>query len=374
MTEPSQHFWGFVRRVRLPLLATLFVVGAGTFGFYLEWRDIGATPMEAFYMTMVTITTVGYTEVYPLDTTGQLLSVFVALTGIASLSYILGTTMEYLVARRLRDPYGEQNMRETIDKLEDHVILVGLGRMGQRAARELHDSHESFVVIDSTEDGEAFAREQGYLYVIGNAEEDDTLREAGVERARGLIAATGSDATNVFVVMGARELNPDLYIVARSDSDTALGKLHKAGANRAVNLYAIGAQRLVNMIVRPAAIDFLTTTMHRGEQTLGLQDFEVRPDSPLAGKSLRELDLRKRFGINVLTIVRDGDPLGHVSPDEGLEPGDHLISLGTEQQFEKLADFGSGDLPQQPSQDQPSEDEDETTVTRKTASEDNANG
>lgn len=353
----------------LPLLTALLVIFAGTLGFYLEWREIDGTLMDAFYMTIITITTIGFTEVYPLDASGRALTIGVALTGIASLSYILGTTMEYLVARRLRDPFGEQEMHETIAKLEHHVILVGLGRMGQRAARELHESRETFVVIDDTEAGEEYAREQGYLYVIGNAEEDDTLREAGVERARGLIAATGSDATNVFVVMGARELNPDLYIVARSDSDTALGKLHKAGANRAINLYAIGGQRLVNMIVRPAAIDFLTTTMHRGEQALGLQDFEVQSDSPIAGKSLRELDLRKRFGINVLTIVRNGNPLGHVSPDEGLEPGDHLISLGTEEQFERLADFGSGDLPQQQS-----EHEDETTVTRETESDDNADG
>ena len=256
------------------------------------------------------------------------------MTGVASLFYTFTAIMEYFVTRQLRDPYGRRKVRDKIARLDGHIILAGLGRMGRQAAGELAEAGQAFVIVDSTGATEVYAHDHGHLYVIGDATEGE-LQEAGVGRAAALIAATGDDANNTFIVMSARALNPELFIVARAEDDAALRKLRKAGADRAINPYAIGGRRLVNLVVHPAT-ELFETTMKRGGQALGLQDFEVQALSPFAGKGLRDLELRKRCGVNVLAVIRGGDSLPIPGPDFELQVGDHPISLGTKEQFGRL--------------------------------------
>ena len=199
-------------RLLLPLTLVLTVVVIGTLGYRWLWRDVGGTWMDALFMTVTTITTIGYGEIKPLTSAGRLFTIFLAFTGIGSLFYTLGVVMEYLVGVRLADPMGRRKMERRIGELTGHVIVAGMGRVGRQAALELHEAETRFVVVDPSEQAVAHATERGYLALQGDATEDAMLKRAGIDRARGLIVTTGSDATNVYVVLSARVLAPELYI------------------------------------------------------------------------------------------------------------------------------------------------------------------
>ena len=227
-------------------------------------------------------------------------------------------------------------MRSKIANLKNHVIVAGYGRMGQRIVEELRQENKKFVVIDKNADFVELCQSRGYLYIRGDAEEDEVLQTAGVKKAKALIAATGSDAENAFIAMSAKALNPNIFVVARADDDSAIRKLKKAGADRVVNPYAIAGQRLVNIVLRPVAMDFMSNTLSSAKSPLGIQEFHVPAGSPFANKSLKELELRKHCGVNVAAIVRDGHDITNPEPDLIIEPADHLIILGNKEQFEKL--------------------------------------
>jgi voltage-gated potassium channel len=239
-------------RLLYPLGLVAATVLVGTLGFYLLWRDQGGTWLDALYMTIITITTIGYEEVHPLDTAGRLLAMGVALVGIGSLFYAFSVVMDTIVSVRLRP----RERMDLIKKLSDHVILVGLGRVGRQAAQELKTSGVPFVVVDKSEAARTYAEEHGYLLLQRDGTEDEALLAAGVERARGLIATASDDATNLYVVLFARRLNPRLYIVSRASDEKAVPKLLRAGADRAVSPYAIGGKRLAHLLLSPRVVDF----------------------------------------------------------------------------------------------------------------------
>lgn len=327
-------------RFAVPLVVLFIVIVGGTLGYYVLWREYGASWLDAAYMTFITITTVGYAEIHPLGAWGRVFTILVALTGIGSLFYLFSVVMDRLVSLRLNRTRERQNMEQAISKLENHIVLVGLGRMGRRTALELAEESRPFVLVDANEDALSFAEEHGFLYVQGDASEDEVLSRAGIERAWGLISAASSDASNAFIVMSARALNPKLHIIARAESEGSVGKLRKAGADRVLDPYAIGGRRLVNLALHPAAIDFLETTIRRGKVPLDVEALEVTPGSAFEGKSLLGLDIRKRSGVNVLAVLRAGEPV--ISPGGGftLQAGDQLIALGTQEQLSKLEGLG----------------------------------
>ncbi len=339
----APNFSDLIRRLKYPILLAIGVIVVGTVGYYLLWLSEGGTWLDALYMTFITITTVGYNEIHPLRGVGRIFTVFIAITGIASLFYLFTAVMEHLVAVQLSGQGERRRMKEKIAQLGKHIILAGFGRMGQQAASELRESEEAFVVVDNDDVVLDVAEREGYLFVRGDATEDDVLELAGIERAKGLIAAAGNDASNAFIAMSARALNRDLLIIARADEDAALRKLKQAGADRVINPYAVGGRRLVNLAINPAVIDFLETTLMRGQAALGVQEFEVQPASTFEGKSLGSLDLRRRSGVNILAILRGSEPISNPDADFTLQAGDHLISLGTVQQFDKLAELAQED-------------------------------
>jgi voltage-gated potassium channel len=331
-------------RLLLPLSLVVLVVAVGTLGYHWLWRDTGGTWMDALFMTVTTITTIGYGEVRPLTTAGRLFTIFLAFTGIGSLFYTLGVVMEYLVSVRLADPMGRRRMERRIGQLEGHVIVAGMGRVGRQAAVELHEAATPFVVVDPREESVHHATERGYLTLLGDATEDEVLKRAGIERARGLIATTGSDATNTYIVLSARVLKPDLYIVARAADEAGVTKLGRAGANRAVSPYAIGGHRLAHLMLSPAVVDFFETALGRGSDALNIEDLAMPADSPSVGQTLDRLDIRRTTGATVLAILRDGSPLASPPGDLALAAGDHLLALGTGDQLrrlEKLIAFGA---------------------------------
>jgi len=325
-------------RIRLLLPASLVAgtVGAGTIGYYLLWRGSGGTLLDALFMTVTTVTTIGYGEVRPLDAAGRIFTMCLALTGVASLFYTMTVVMDTLVRRQLDDPTGRRRVERQMERREGHVIVAGLGRVGRQAAHELAAGRTAVVTVDPGEAAADHAEEHGYLHLAGDATEDAVLERAGIRRARGLVVTTANDATNMYIVLSARVLNPNLQIVSRAVDEASVTKLMRAGATRAISPYAIGGNRLAHLILNPSVVDFFETALRRGNEALAIEDLVIRADSPAAGKTLESLDVRRNTGATVLAILRDGNPLVSPAADFTLQVSDQILALGTTAQLQQL--------------------------------------
>lgn len=325
----------------IPFFILVIVLLTGTIGYYLIWKDIPGTDLfDSFYMTIITITTIGFAEIHPLNQTGRILTIFIAIAGIGSLFFILTIFMENLFILQLNNVRGKKKMNKIIDNLNGHIVLVGYGRVGQLAAKELLDNNEVFVAIDDDFiEHDIIEAKDKILKVKGDATSDETLIKAGIERARGVIVTTANPATTVFVVLSARVFNPDIFIVARADDHSDIEKMHRAGADRVVNPYSIGGQRLANLMIQPNIIEFFETNLNSGDK-LKVESISLPKDCIWFNKSLKEINLRQYSGVTILAVLRDGDPT--VNPDGSfiLKENDNLIMFGTQTQlknFEKLA-------------------------------------
>jgi voltage-gated potassium channel len=322
-------------RLVLPLSVALAVVIVGTIGYYVLWAASGGTWLDALFMTMTTITTIGYGEVRPLTSVGRIFTIIIAVIGIASLFFTFGVVMEYLVTSRLEGLPGRRRMAKKIESLDGHVIVAGLGRVGRQAVMELAEARAPLLIVDPGAAAARYAEERGYLLLSGDATVDDVLERAGIRRARGLVVTTGNDATNMYIVLSARVLNPRLVIVSRAVDEASVTKLIRAGATRAISPYAIGGHRLAHLILSPTVVDFFETALRRGNEALNIEDLVIQPDSPAIGKSLEALDVRRATGATILAIVRENSPV----PPSGalaLQAGDQLLALGTTEQLQRL--------------------------------------
>ncbi len=317
------------------LIVVLVLLLLSTAGYILLE---GYSPVEALYMTIITLSTVGFGEVRPLSDAGRLFTVGVIIVGVGTGAYLLSTLAEYIVAGELTGTLRQRRMEQRLSGLRDHFIVCGFGRVGEQVALELHEQGLPLVVVDRDPAVMEHCERHGIPYVIGDATEDDTLRRAGIERARGLVAVLDTDADNVFVVLSARALNPRLMIVARAATENAERKLLKAGADRVVSPYVMAGHRLVSLLLRPNVIHFLDTALRSKDLELWLEEIEVRADSPLVGQTLEEAQIRTRTGANVLAIIRPSEHrLVDWSPRLRLQAGDVLIVLGKDEQLDALA-------------------------------------
>jgi voltage-gated potassium channel len=323
-------------RLVLPMTLLVGVVVAGTLGYRWLWRGLGGTWLDALFMTVTTITTIGYGEVRPLDGPARVFTMVVAVAGIGAFFYTFTVVMEHLVAVRLADPRGRRRMERRIAELEGHVIVAGLGRVGRQAAAELAEAGTPFVALDPGPAAARLAEERGYLLLAGDATEDAVLERAGVRRARGLIATTASDATNMYIVLSARVLKPGLRIVSRAADDASVAKLLRAGADRVISPYAIGGHRLAHLILNPAVVDFFETALKRGHEALAIEDLALPPASAAIDRTLEALAVRQATGASVLAVLREGTPIPNPPPDLTLRAGDRLLALGTKDQLERL--------------------------------------
>lgn len=323
-------------RLRLPCGLALGIVAVGTAGYRWLWRDLGASWLDALYMTIITVTTVGFAEIRPLDATGRVFTMGIAVTGIAVFFYVFGVVMEHLVVIRLADPRGRRRMGRRIEHLRGHVVLAGLGRVGVQAAEELHHAGAPFVIVDPAEPAVRLAEARGWLVHQGDATEDEALEGAGIRHARGLIVTTDTDATNMYIVLSARVLNPSLVIVSRAMDEASVPKLVRAGANRAISPYAIGGHRLAHLIMSPTVVDFFETALRRGHEALVIEDLALPPDSSAVGRTLGDLDVRRASGATVLAVIREGSHVASPADDFRLAAGDQMLALGTAEQLQRL--------------------------------------
>jgi voltage-gated potassium channel len=326
------------RRMRGPLFTLLATMLLGTVGYMLiEGWSVG----DAAYMMLITLATIGYGEVRPLTDAGRLFTSFLILVGVAGLSYTFTIVTGTLFEGHLTRQWERRRMARLVDSLTDHYILCGYGRVGQQIARELLREGETIVIIDSDQHELDRAAALGLAVVNGNASEDDTLRAAGIERAKGLIAAVNGDADNTFITISAHALRPEMPIVARVVRDESAPKLRRAGATHVVSPYAIAGYQMATLAARSATISAIDHLEH-DEDDLVVVEVRIDHDSALAG--LRLAEARRQLGIGLTLLgVRRGKQMFAPPPDDiKLVAGDIFAACGTRQQIRKLENACEG--------------------------------
>ncbi|MDO8473234.1 MAG: potassium channel protein [Dehalococcoidia bacterium] len=318
------------RRLVFSISFLLAVLIVGTIGYRLIQ---GWSVFDSLYMTVITVTTVGYGEVHPLSQTGRIFSMFVILMGVGSAFYALTTMVQFAVEGELRELFGRRQMKDRIGKLKDHIILCGYGRVGSEVAEVLSHEGASFVVIESNPTTSAQAERDGRLVITGDATGDDVLKEAGMQRARALIAAMGTSVENTYVTLSARSIHPKLYIVARADSKHSEQKLKQAGANRVISTSSIGALRLAQLSLRPLVIEFLDTVVAGGVE-YSMEEVIVDPKSALVGMTV-EQSRSSCGGSNILALKKvNGELIPNPLSSVIIQAGDQLVVIGTKKQLD----------------------------------------
>ncbi|MFN2526827.1 MAG: TrkA family potassium uptake protein [Actinomycetota bacterium] len=309
------------RPLRWPLLLLAVVVVYGTVGYILleGWSFV-----DSLYMTLLTLTTVGFREVHPLDTTGRIFTISLLVLGVTlvvvTLSLAAGSIAEGGLGERTR----RRRMQRRIDALKQHFIICAYGRVGRTVARELEAEGLPFVVIDRDDEVEDDLLQDGVVYVIGDPTSESVLRGAGILKARGLVCAVDDDADNVFITLAARSLNPELFIVARASETTSADRLYRAGADRVVSPYATSGRQMALLVTKPRVVDYIDLVA-REMTPLRIEEILVEAGSELEGRRLSEA-----AAVNVVVAVRreDGELVRNPDPDLILQNGDLLILLG----------------------------------------------
>ncbi|MFC2034295.1 potassium channel family protein [Chloroflexota bacterium] len=327
-----------IRRLTSGLGLLVAITIIGTLGYIIIE---GWAFLDSFYMTIITITTVGYDEVYPLSANGRIFSIFLMIGGVGGALYALTGIIEYVLEGHFGITLGRRRMKARIAKLKEHFIICGFGRVGKEIARTFNQEGVPFVIIDNRQDNCTMAEEQGYLCISGDATSDEILKEAGINQARGLVAAVGLDTDNTYITLSARGLHSDLFIEARASSPESIVKLQRAGADRVISPQAIGGRRMAMLALRPTVVDFIDTVARYRGQDLQMENVEVSDTSPLIGLTLE--DARHRTGAAIVAVSKqDGKINVNPSEEEIIQKGDQLIVIGTQQRLTALEDISEG--------------------------------
>jgi voltage-gated potassium channel len=326
--------------LRFALALPVLVIVGGTFGYMIVE---GWGFLDALYMTVLTISTVGYGEVHPLSVTGKFLSILIILLGVGSMGFAVGTAGRLMLENRIRAVLGRRFMK-SIQKLQNHYIICGFGRMGRIICEELAEKGISLVVLENDDEVLEEIERLGYPYMKADATSDEELLAAGIDRAAGLVSVVTDDAQNVFIVLTARGLNPKLNIVARSAAEKTIKKLVRAGANKVISPYFLGGHRIAQAIMRPTVLDFLENIIQNKEMDLVLEEMRIAPRSKLVGTTLATSGLRKDYNIIILAIKSATGSMNFNPPfNSEIKAGDILVILGRGADLEKL-DMASASL------------------------------
>jgi len=326
-----------VRHFRFSLLSLLVVFAAGTLGYSVIE---GWSFFDSLYMTVITLATVGFREVAPLSDAGRAFTILLIVFGAGIIAYAIGSMIQILVEGQVLKALGRKKLEKQINRLSGHYIICGYGRIGAMIAREFAARPKPFVVVENDPEVCERLSGEGHLFVRGNATDDETLLEAGIERAKGLITAVTSDTENVYITLTARGLKPNLFILARASDDSSEVKLRRAGANKVVSPYTIGATRMAQAILRPSVVDFIEIATGSQNVELQLEEISISDRSELVGKTLMNSGIRKQIGVIIVGIKRGPEMLFNPSPDIEMLKDDILITLGEPAavlQLEKLA-------------------------------------
>jgi voltage-gated potassium channel len=315
------------------LLALLLT---GSLGFM--WLE-GWGFFDSLYMTVTTLTTVGYGEVHPLDRIGRIYNMVLILTGMGVMLYIVGSLARVVIEGELQSVLGRRKLIKHIKRLKNHYIICGFGRIGEIIARQLKGRGLSLVVVEGDPALLARLEASGYYFINGDATRDEILLEAGIERAKGLVAVVGSDASNVYIVLTARSLNPQLFIVARGEEPGSEQKLLRAGADKVESPYRMGGQKMAHTILHPTVVTFMELAMKEGVDW-SMEEISVGQTSPLLGVPLKDSGIRQKLDLILVAIKRaDGEMLFNPSHETPILAGDTLIALGLRKNLDALEEM-----------------------------------
>lgn len=330
------------RHVVFSIAMALIIVIIGTSGYILiEGWNI----LDAVYMTVITIATVGYNEVHEVSRIGKMFTIVLIFFGVGFFLYVAGVVVQFMVEGRIRTILGRKRLDKKIDKLKGHYIICGYGRIGRVLCKNLRRKPMDVVVIDSNPDLVPVMAEDEIVYVIGDATEEVLLLKAGIKQAKGLVAALGNDAGNVFLVLTARQLNPDLFIMARANYRESKAKLKAAGADKVESPNETGAMNMAQQIIRPTVTSFLDLAFTYKRKDIQMEEIPISASSKLANVSLQASGIRQQFNLIIIAIKKlDGDMLFNPSFETVIHGGDTVIAVGEEdnlKRLEKIMNSGS---------------------------------
>ena len=320
-------------RLILIAVALVLVLTGGTIGFmWIEHYPV----FDAFYMTLTTVTTVGYAEIRGLSHAGRVFNSFLIFFGVTTIFLAVGAMTQTLIELELNQFFGKRRVRGMIEKLEGHIILCGFGRVGRGAAEELRKAGSPFVVIDNNDERVERAIKAGMLAVLADASRDETLRDVGIARAKGLIATLASDADNLFVILSAKTLNPNLQLSVRIAEESSEQKMRRAGADFVFAPYNTTGHRMARAMLKPHVLQFLDFTEQQGVD-VEIEQVLVTGQSTFAGRTLAEVDMRHKSGVVILAIRKANGEM-HFNPSSEVKmlPGDYLIAMGDASNLQKL--------------------------------------
>ncbi len=321
-------------KLSFALVSFLLLVIAGTIGFMsLESMDY----LDALYMTVITLSTVGFGEVKPLHPFGRAFVIILILLGMGMMVYMASVIGQIVIHGQLRKMLGRRKMEKGLKNISDHCIIAGYGRVGRQVAEEFKKKKVKFVVIEIEEIALNKLEDEGIMHVRGTATEDDVLRTAGIETAKTLISTLPDEAQNVYLTLTARDMNPKLNIIARADFDDGEKKLMRAGANHVVSPHVIGGQRMALASLRPHVVDFMLTTS-LGEGELIIEEVIIPETSSVTGKTLVESKLKQDYSVNIIGMKKKSSQLTiSPGPNTIMEAGDILVIIGTSENLERLS-------------------------------------
>ncbi len=325
----------FRNRILFFLAIPIILVVVGTIGYEILEKDY--TFFDSLYMTVITLTTIGYGEIYPLSPAGRAFTIFLILGGVFTFFYASSEIIRIVVSGEVRDILGRQRMERSLSQLRDHMIVCGFGRMGRLVCQEFSRNRTSFVIVDLDPDLLADFEIPYGIPLLGDATSDEVLRHAGFERARALVTVMPTDADNLYTTMSGRLLNKDLFIVARVEDPQSEVKIKRAGANRVVSPYVIGGHRLAQAVLQPTVVDFIELASQREHVELQLEETQITRRSPLAGRTIRDSNIRAEFKVIVVAIKKSfGKMIFNPDPEAVLEAEDILIAIGPREQLDNL--------------------------------------
>jgi voltage-gated potassium channel len=326
----------YFKKLYIAITLVILVVSVGVCGFYfLE----GYSLLDSFFMTIITIATVGYKEVHELDATGKIFTSFLIIFSIGTFAYAISVITRYVIEGEFQTYFKHYKVSKEILKLSNHVIVCGYGRNGRQACEQLRSGNEQFIAIENNPDIIDMMRQDEILFIEGDATQDEVLIEAGLERAKALISALPNDAANVFVVLTARDKNPNLKIISRASDDASEHKLKRAGANNVIMPDKIGGTHMAALVTKPDVLEFIDHITGRINIRLEEILFSSLPDS-MRNKSIRELEIRNKTGANIIGYkTADGDYIINPSPETIMMQDAKLFVLGTKEQVMRFKEI-----------------------------------
>ena len=332
------HEINVYRKIKFTAALLILVFTIGTLGFhFIE----GWTYFEAFFMTLITVSTIGYGELHPLSQLGRYFDVFIIMMGVGTVAYSFMAITQLIIDGEAQRLLGRRRLDSKISAMSNHYIICGNGRIGSLISQELQKSNKKFVIIDSKP--EALAGQEDFPHLVGDATREELLEKAGIKQAKGLIATASSDVTNVYITLIAKELNPAIFVLARAENDYSIRNLKRAGADKVISPYIIGGRHMANIILKPTVMDFIELATGEGEFIFQMEGFKLQPQSELIGKTLKDSQIRQNLGLVIVAIKSPRDGMVFNPPaDYRMAEEDVLVCIGEDDALAALARLAKG--------------------------------